>query len=103
MYKIKNISTEFLIENGFRETRDGVFVLKFPISFYKKTPVIFCIAIINPQFGKRINIEVENASGKPYAMWYDKECDQLSRKFRKELDENISRKMHKIGARHYAD
>ena len=103
MYKIKNITAEYLQDNGFREVGDGVFLLRFPISFYKNTPTVFCKATIVPTQGKRINIEVENANGKIYAMWYNTECDQLAPKFRKELNDNIHRKMHKIGARHYAD
>ena len=103
MYKIKNISTEYLEENGFKEIGNGVFRLRFPIYFYRRTPVIYCNATVVPSWGKRINLEVENMNGKPYAMWYDTKCDQLHPKFRKELDENISRRMHKIGARHYAD
>lgn len=103
MYKIKNTSAEYLIDNGFREVGNGVFKLRFPIYFYKRTPTVFCSATVVPSWGKRINIEVESSVGRPYTMWYDTECDQLAPSFRKELDENISRRMHKIGARHYAD
>jgi len=103
MYKIKNTSSEYLLDNGFREVGDGVFLLRFPIYFYNKTPVIFCNALITPDHGKRVSIGVENASGRTYAAWYNTECDQLAPEFRKELDDNINKKMHKIGARHYAD
>ena len=103
MYKIKNTTEEYLIDNGFREIGDGVFKLRFPISFYKRIPTVFCVATVVPSWGKRVNIDIEDMNGKYFAMWYDTKCDQLHPRFRKELDKNISRRMHKIGARHYAD
>ena len=103
MYKIKNISAEYLEDNGFKEIANGVYRLRFPIYFYKKTPVIFCNATVVPKWGKRITLEIKDMNDKTYAMWYDTKCDQLAPKFRKELGESISRRMHKIGARHYAD
>lgn len=104
MYKIKNTSAEYLIDNGFKEVGDGVYRLRFPIYFYKKkTPLLFCNALVIPNNGKRVNIDVENANGRTYAAWYNTEYDQLAPKFRKELVDNISKKMHKIGARHYED
>lgn len=103
MYKIKNISSEYLQENGFKEISNGIFCLRFPIYFYKRIPTIYCNAIVVPSWGKKITIEVENMNGKTYAMWYDTKCDQLAPRLRKELGDNIARRMHKIGARHYAD
>lgn len=101
MYKIKNTSSEYLLDNGFKELNNGSFRLRFPISFYKRTPTIFCNAIVYPENGKRVTIEVEKTNGMPYGMWYDTECNQLSKRFRKELEDNIHRRMNKVGARHY--
>lgn len=103
MYKIKNTSAEYLINNGFKELSNGMFLLRFPIYFYKRTPVIFCKATLDPNVGKRLTIDVVNSNGVMYSMWYDTECDQLAPKFRKELNDNIAKKIHKIGARHYED
>ena len=103
MYKIKNTSSEYLTENGFKEVSNGVFRMRFPINFYGRTPTIFCNALVIPEIGKKVTIEVEKACGIPYMPWYNTEYDQLSRRFRKELNDNIHRKMNKVGARHYED
>lgn len=103
MYKIKNISADYLLDNGFKELNNGTYLLRFPIYFYKKTPVIFCNVTVDPEVGKRLTVDVVNSNGMMYSMWYNTECDQLAPKFRKELNDNIAKKMHKIGARHYED
>ena len=103
MYKIKNTTSDYLSDNGFKEIQRGIYRLKFPISFYKKNPVVFCVATVIPEEGKRITLEVEKENGVPYELWYNTEYDQLAPKFRKELSDNIHRKMHKIGARRYED
>ena len=101
MYKIKSSAIPYLEENGFTFKGDGFYVLRFPIYFYKDTPLIFCVATINLEYGKKIRIDVEKG-GNPYASWYLYQ-DQLSPKFLNKLNMAIDKKMHKIGARHYAD
>lgn len=103
MYKIKDTSTDYLLDNGFKTFDNEIFRLRFPISFYKNIPVVFCRATVIPESGKKVQIDVEKANGQPYTMWYDTECDHLSKRFRNELNNNIHKKMNKIGARRYAD
>ena len=101
MYKIKTGAIPFLEDNGFREVWEDCYVLRFPIYFYRKTPLIFCVATLNLNNGKQITIDLEK-NGSSYAIWYSNR-DQMSSKFLKELTTAIDKKMHKIGARHYAD
>lgn len=101
MYKIKNTSTTNLINKGFRYIGDGVYILRFPIYFYKNTPTTFCEATIIPEYGKRINIDVKRANGTPYYHWYVK--DKNAQILLDAFDDAIDKKMRKIGARKYAD
>ena len=101
MYKIKSGSIPLLEENGFKRLYDDYYVLRFPIYFYNKSPLIFCVASIDLSRGKRINIEVEK-NGRPYSLWYENNVAQAP-DFLKELNTAIDKKLHKIGARKYAD
>ena len=96
MYKIKNISSDYLLDNGFKELNNGMFLLRFPIYFYKKIPVIFCNVALDPKIGKRLTIDVVNSNGMIYSILYNTECDHLSPKFRNELNDNIEKKINDI-------
>ena len=101
MYKIKSGSIQYLKDNGFKKMGEDFYSLRFPVYFYKKTPIIFCIATIDLSIGKRINLEVEK-NGQPYMLWYENNT-QLAPDLLKEINTAIDRKLHKIGARHYGD
>ena len=100
MYKIKKGAIPYLEDNGFRDRYDGAKVLRFPVYFYKRTPLVFCNAVIWLDISKEIRIEVTNSTDTTYSLWYqeDNDCPLI-----REINKNIDNKMHKIGARHYAD
>ena len=101
MYKIKTSAIPFLEDNGFKRMGENFYSLRFPIYFYKYTPLIFCIATINLSNGKAISIDVEK-NGSPYGAWY-MDPTPLSKELYNKLCNAIDKKMHKIGARHYED
>lgn len=102
MYKLKNVSTQYLIENGFREVGDGSFVLHFPVFFYKRKPIEFCNALIFPEEGNFIRLSVINLNGITNSIWHQKRYDQ-AKKYLISIDKSIDSKMKKIGAKKYAD
>lgn len=102
MYKLNNISSNYLLENGFRRLSDGSYVLHFPVYKWHGTPTSFCNAYINPDESKQITLEVIRADGSLHIHWYEKNYIQAN-KLLKAIDKAIDIKMHKIGARHYAD
>lgn len=103
MYKIKKGAIQYLKDNGFQEKYDGSWVLRFPVYFYKKTPVIFCVATIWLETSKEIQLDVMNSNGVSFFLWYQRDEFPYGATIVGEIDKNIANKMHKIGARHYAD
>ena len=101
MYKIKKGAIPYLTDNGFKQTYDGTYILRFPVYFYKKTPIVFCTATINLEESKEIRLSVEK-NGQPYVLWYENNV-QLAPKLLKDINLAIDKKMHKIGARHYGN
>ena len=101
MYKIKFKSIPYLTENGFKQTYDGTYILRFPVYFYKRTPTVFCTATIDLEDSKEIKLSVEK-NGQPYILWYENNM-QLAPKLLKDINLAIDKKMHKIGARHYGN
>lgn len=101
MYKIKKGAIPYLEENGFKQSYDGSYRLRFPVYFYKRTPIIFCEAVLFLEEGRAIHINVEK-NGKPYGLWYMNNVQQAP-DLLKEINTAIDRKLHKIGARHYGD
>lgn len=102
MYKLKNISSNYLLENGFRRLSDGSYVLHFPVFWWKNIPTSYCNAYIYPEEGNKINLDVRREDGSLHTQWYEKNYIQSS-KILKVIDKAIDNKMHKIGARCYAD
>ena len=101
MYKIKRGAIPYLEENGFKQTYNGTYILRFPVYFYKKTPVVFCNATLDLEESKEIKLSVEK-NGQLYVLWYENNT-QLAPKLLKDINLAIDKKMHKIGARHYGD
>jgi len=103
MYKIKTGAIPYLEDNGFHERYDGAWVLRFPVYYYKRTPLVFAIATLWLDISKEIRIDVTNNSGTSYFLWYQREEYGQDSRLIKEIEKNIDNKMHKIGARHYED